>query len=170
MAAGQFGADMRAEFKSSNFKYTFSATKPTEARLSEVEAELGRPLPHSYRRFLQEFNGGVLTSPNCIPIVGLDNDPYLQLLWLLGIDTLEGWSDLLHMRRIDVENNLMLPELLCIGNFDFNGSLCLVIDGPRLGQVWYWDFLEKPEIPSWQNCFFVANSFEDIPGLLFPCP
>lgn len=60
-------------------------------------------------------------------------------------------------------------ELLAIAYASGNDQICICIDGPNYGKIYFWDiYNQAPENqePWWENVYLIANSFtEFINGL-----
>ncbi len=132
-----------------------------EQNLNEVERQLGIELPDDYRNFLLSHNGG---SPklNIFPIAGdiIGNRGMLNRFLCIQ----EGDDDDMRVYVQTYQDRVPL-NLLPIA-YDPGGNLiCLSVDGLDKGKVYFWtheEECEEGESPSYNNIYFVANSFNDL--------
>lgn len=126
----------------------------TEKDLEAVEKKLDVKLPASYRGFLLESNGG-RPEPHTsgTPIhtfyrVGGKNDGYSLLP-----ETKRMW------KRSDIPREMI--EIAC---GVFGDGICLVVAGPKTGQVWFWDH----EVPGPGDEEYRDHDKEFDPAKMFP--
>jgi hypothetical protein len=84
------------------------------------------------------------------------------LAFLLGTKQ-EEYNDLLiHAKVFD---NGVPPELLPVGRDPFGNLICLAVSGLNRGKVYWWfheEEADEGEPPTYDNVYFVANSFSDL--------
>jgi hypothetical protein len=134
-----------------------------QADIERLEASLGCRLPEEYRAFLAACNGGYVggllwfTGPTPSGEVadagvhhvgGFRQEPHFSLAW--AREVYEG----------------RIPEdLLWIMDDPFGNALCLGIQGPHTGKVFFWDHENEPgddwdgRVETAGNLQLLANSF-----------
>jgi hypothetical protein len=131
-----------------------------DADLDQFEARVGVKLPPDYRRFLKEHNGGRVR-PRRIPI---QDGPFPTALiqYFLSINGPTFIDkDFEHVK--DPDHPRMPPEHIPIAECEGGDYLTLVIDGPRRGQIFYWNHEEEgDETYTYDNLYFVAGSIEQL--------
>jgi hypothetical protein len=133
----------------------------TERDVIELEHRLGVSLPSDYVAFLREHNGGTPLS-NVFPIFGFPLDRQGVLALFFGVMR-GGPSDLIS--GAEAFDNRVPPELLPVGSDVFGNLICLAILGPNRGKVYWWfheEEADEGESPSYDNVYFVADSFTDL--------
>jgi hypothetical protein len=134
----------------------------SETELAEFEAQLGRQLPESYRRFLLTNNGGkpVRKLFRFRRKSGRADESAIREFF--GARSGAEY-DLSFYHRLYVAARRVPPDLFPIGDCG-GGDLVLVgATGPRAGQIFYWDHnFESDEgaPPTEENVYFVAPSLE----------
>lgn len=105
--------------------------------LDRVERRLGVSLPRSYRSFLQTQNGGD-PEPNFF-----DANVGVRQFLSAGPITVEGVRELEAVARLyapEGEADYVLPEgILPIGEDDLGNLVCVAVEGPDAGAVFFWD-------------------------------
>jgi hypothetical protein len=134
--------------------------------IARVERRRGIKLPDDYRLFLLRHNGG-RPERDAFPIVG---DPLSDgglLDWLYCIHDGDQY-DL--VENATLYRGRMPPELLPIGEDPGSNQICLAVTGPSNGKVYFWDREEEAgedEKPTYENIYFIANSFTEMIGGLY---
>jgi len=123
--------------------------------------------PKKYRDFLLRYNGGRPT-PRAFPIEELANNPFGVVHFFFGInDPIEScnldWNFEVFSERIP-------SNLFAIGCDDAGDLICLSLFGHDAGSVVFWDRHTEPEIPSYENVYRVADSFEEFVDSLQKLP
>lgn len=145
-----------------------SAPNLKEEDILTLEQQLGIRLPDGYREFLLEHNGG-RPEPNVFPIQdGKGGDSVLD--WFLRIQegNLYDILDTLDTFRGRIPTNFLPIAVDAFGNL-----LCLSIQEPDLGKIFFWDHekeLEQYRRPGETNIALVANSFAELLDNLKPLP
>lgn len=140
-----------------------------EQQLDALEQQLGVTLPAPYRAFLRAHNGGY-PEPNAFPIEGDYADDHALLDWFLGVrpGQTRDLADYAQRYRDRVP-----AGFLPIG-YDPGGNLiCLVVDGPDSGKLFFWDHereADSGEQPSYDNLAFVAPDFDTFLASLTELP
>jgi A nuclease of the HNH/ENDO VII superfamily with conserved WHH/SMI1 / KNR4 family (SUKH-1) len=107
-----------------------SGSVPEEA-LSQLESQLGFPLPPSYRRFLGGTDGG----RPLVPAVNLACG-FIADSWLFGLRRSDPHQDLVYANQALYDR--FTEEYLGIG-FVQGGMIAVKIRGGDLGSVWYFN-------------------------------
>ena len=126
--------------------------------LRRLESETGTSLPQEYKDFLKQNNGG-RPSPKFFPIKGFANNPIGQVLDFFGID------DQVKSCRLDWNHKTLLGKIpanmFAIACEDGGSLICLSLSGEDKGRIYYWDFYGQTERPSYENVYFVAETFHE---------
>jgi hypothetical protein len=137
--------------------------------LVDVEQQLGITLPLDYKGFLLAHNGGQ-PHPNRFPIAGNSSDTHALLGLLFGICK-DKWGNLVDQVR--ESRDRMPPEFIPIG-LDPGGNLILLaVSGPNKDKVYFWTHEEEAdegEPPTYDNLYFIANSFTEMLDSLTTLP
>lgn len=134
--------------------------KATREIIKEYEQYIGFDLPNDYISFLVDFNGGTIKD-GAFYVSEINEKIPLHVLYGLNVDIeldLKKWNDE-YMDDI-------LPNSLIIG-YDYGGEFIVLINGPELKGVYYWDhmfYFEQSKEES--NTYFIANSFADFLDML----
>jgi SMI1 / KNR4 family (SUKH-1) len=111
----------------------------TEAAVAAFEAKLGSRLPDDYREFLLTVNGGRTARSHRLFTIRLRKvrTDATALNSLNSLDDPDDRSDLETLWRRERE---WLPEeVIPVGYDGLGGTVVVVIEGPRRGQVWFLD-------------------------------
>jgi hypothetical protein len=98
---------------------------PTEQQVADFEARIAAPLPPNYRRFLLEYNGGLFSEPDMIPLV--DGCPLDGLTFMQGIGVADHTFDL--TRTLYLFDDNYPVQILPIG-YTLMGNLIFVVTDP----------------------------------------
>jgi len=132
-------------------------TTVTDTELDALEHELGHSLPSDYREFLKDY--GDLTIGAAVDFSQNESGPaYCGCEYLCGINCHNPSNNLLN--RYQNRGDGWPSELLPIGVSD-NGLMCLVIDGPEKGYVYFWHWGQGGGDPTPEHIHFVASSFDE---------
>lgn len=144
-----------------------TARKLSEKDIEELELGLNVILPENYKQFLMQYNGG-RPVPDCYPIEGLKNNPYGGIHFFFGIHR-EIDSGNLSWNYTVMEGRL--PKgFLPIASDGSGDILCLALSGKNEGRIFFWDYYGELNPPTFENLYFVANSFEELLDRLFVFP
>ena len=115
-------------------------------------------LPPGYRDFLLKHNGG-RPIPNAFPLEGLEDNPFdtIQVLFRLKGQVQSNNLDW----NFDTFNGRVPNNLLAIGCTDCGDLICVSLFGDDAGSVLYWDHHHEPPVPSYENVYHIADSFEE---------
>lgn len=141
----------------------------SKTEIAEFEDSVDFVLPSSYREFLHHYNGG-RPEPNMFPIQDFYADTHGLLDRFLSIA--EG-NVLDLTRHILVFHERIPPELLPIARDPGGNLICLAVKGSNYGKIYYWDHeteVDDGEQPTYDNVYFIANSFDDLLNSLTPSP
>lgn len=108
----------------------------TEEQLNDIEQQLGVELPHPYRRWLSETNGGAPERSAALPY---DGTPATDFLWehaMFGLRPEDPLNDLVRNNR--TSDDLLTDAYLPVSPLS-GGLLVLKIKGDDTGSVWFWD-------------------------------
>ena len=122
--------------------------------LSSIELELGVELPHEYRVFLLQHNGGEPVPPYFR--IGKGGS---QLSFFLSVGAERAIFDLVsttHSFRSRIP-----AELLPVGEDAGGNFVCIGVSGEHRGKVFFWDHEEERENPGFHNVGKIAESFSD---------
>jgi cell wall assembly regulator SMI1 len=136
------------KFKRSNIPFT------TETKIADFEKKAGFKLPHDYKQFLLDHNGGVPENtlfdiPDCASAALIGH--------FLGLErpkeSISFWMN---------ELSDDLPEGFMPIGFDPGGNVILM-DITDEGTIYYWDSARHfPQSTDDDNTFWIANSFTDL--------
>ena len=136
----------------------------SDREIAAFERRLDARLPHDYRAFLQEFNGGV---PSARYYSALRERLLVQSFTRLA----PGRSDDIETIAQSLEGRI--PSSFLPIALDPQGSMFLISlrEGTR-GRVYFWDHEREPEEPtdelaSFSNIYEIAPSFTDFFGALY---
>ena len=147
----------------------------TDRDIANVERQLGVSLPPDYAAFLREHNGGhpepsVFRVYDEEPPAGSSSYTERVLAFFLGLSRDE-YNDLLDSAKFF--ENRVPPELLAVGRDVFGNLICLAVSGPNRGKIYWWfheEEAEEDEPPTYDNIYFVANSFAEFLDTLTELP
>lgn len=130
----------------------------TNARIAELERELGVTLTTDYRIFLMKHNGG-RPDPRFFPVRGLDGNLFRGIQIFFGVDskiksTNVDWNYLTYLGRIP-------RNLLPIACDDEGNLICLSLGELDEGSINYWDHNNEHSPPSYDNVHLIADTFGD---------
>ena len=115
------------------------------------ESRIGMALPHDYREFLSEYNGGV---------------PETNEFDIPGLNSGSGVNAFLSHEEIENEKKLLSdrfpPNAWPIAHTEGGNYVCLVL-GERSG-IYFWDHeleAEEGQPATWDNMFRLADSFSE---------
>lgn len=131
-----------------------------DADLDAFEAQVGARLPAEYRTFLKAHNGARVRPRKLRMEAGAYSTGLIQYFTSLGPPSYveRDWADLK-----DREHRRMPPEHIPIALCEGGDYLTMVIDGPKCGQIFYWNHEEEgDETYTYENLYFVAASLEDL--------
>lgn len=143
------------------------ARQLTDEDIKKLERKLAVSLPDKYKQFLLRYNGG-RPVPDCFPIKGLPNNPYGGIQVFFGIDREIESSNL--DEKHEVFEGRLPKELIPIASDGSGDILCLSLGGENEGQVLFWDYYGELNPPTFENLYFVANSFQELLDGLFDFP
>lgn len=132
----------------------------TEVQVREFELELGYALPETYREFLLAWNGGSPT-PAHMRTPSFPGSSATHVRVLYGLGRVSSAEDLRWCRRLWIQD---CPKtLLSIGDDDGGSEFCLSLQGPDIGQVYYWDYYREihPVETRYPWTYWVASSFDE---------
>jgi len=141
----------------------------TEVDVASVERDLGVSLPSDYRSFLLAHNGGH-PEPDGFPIQDFPLSDFGVINGFLGIK--DGEYDDLRNYKV-VFRDRIPANFLPIARDPGGNLLCLVVNGPRKGKIYFWFHEEEADEgkpPSEDNIYFIANSFNDLLNSLTELP
>lgn len=132
-----------------------------ETRLRQFEALIGAPLPADYRAFLLAHNGG---KPNPSGFRFLKSDKTYSessVAWLYGLQDGGEYFNSLELRYRGYKGR-MPATILPIGSDQGGNQICISITD--VGHIYFWDHereadLDEEENPSYDNLYFIADSF-----------
>jgi hypothetical protein len=124
--------------------------------IEAFEEAIEHPLPSSYRRFLEDHNGGKI-HPDFVYVPDCESDVIVDCL--LGFGQKHG--DIMHWFG---ELDDLRGRFIAIG-FDPGGNAFLL--DYRSGAIYYWDSARHFECSTdEENAYWIADSFENFIGLL----
>jgi cell wall assembly regulator SMI1 len=147
-----------------------------ETEIAAFEAELGATLPADYRRFLVLCNGGHLGGT--LWYIGPTPEGRTADAGIHHIGGFRGESyfSLRANRAVYQGSEVRIPlELLWIMDDPFGNAICLGVDGPSRGKVFFWDHEVPPTLGVWngrvesaENIQLLADSFTEFVSGLHP--
>jgi hypothetical protein len=131
----------------------------TQTDLDAVEKRIGYTLPPDYREFLQDFGAYRVYASFSISNPPQELRGGADVYVFYGLNA--GYSvDLIELFEDNLLNSVIAPDLLPISGCEV-GQACIFLDGPRIGQVYFWYREEVFEGYDYSNLYFIANSFDD---------
>lgn len=111
----------------------------TRSSVSALESRLGAKLPEDYVAFLLDVNGGQPSDSHRVFTIKFRNGKTddTTLSELLSLESLDDRCDL--ATRWEGARQWLPAELVPVGYDGFGGTVVIVVDGPRRGQVWFLD-------------------------------
>lgn len=154
---------------------TFRGEPLSEAAVKAFEKELGVELPADYRAFLKACNGGYLAGrfwyrPPDEKEPGWRDGPYgteAGLDHVYGLRDDEAHFDLRStMEAYDFASDQprMPREVIPIADDPFGNGICLVIKGPRRGEIVFWDHEDEPDPDEWDGSLEAAENVSRVCG------
>ena len=142
----------------------------TEVELRQIEADLRLELPKNYREFVIIYNGG--HPEECaftyqIPTGGTGGSVVNRFLSFAR----GGGHDFVDFFRTYKSPGAerIASDLIPIASDPFGNLVCLSIQGPRCGQIFFWDH-EDEDPANHSNEYYVSDSFESFLDSLGPLP
>jgi hypothetical protein len=142
-------------------------------KLARLEGALGVSLPDDYRRFLQTCNGGYVGGALWYKGPAPTGDPADA-----GVHHIGGFreeSSLSLERKRELYAGSIPDELLWIMDDPFGNAICLGIQGPHRGNIYFWDHEMEPDPDDWdgqvdtaENVSLIAGSFTEFVAGLKP--
>lgn len=132
----------------------------TERQISGVEAALRVTLPDDYRDFLLHTNGGT-PQPRTVPIIGvppqIGNTSDIQCIYGVRIEPWHCNVVAIYILWCEEHPSALLP----IACDDGGNHICMAVDGPEYGSVFFHDSQYYEDAPSGRYpwCYRLANSF-----------
>jgi hypothetical protein len=127
-----------------------------DADIDAFEKRVGVRFPSEYRAFLLAHNGGRVK-----PAV-LGGFPRGEIQNFLSLGPPEDAAMTWSYFKIPTEPR-MPPEHIPIADCRGGDLLTMVIDGPKRGQIFYWDHEEEGnETYTYDNLYFVAASLDEL--------
>jgi hypothetical protein len=134
----------------------------SEEEIADLEATLNSPLPLQLKTLLMTANGAWIPHV-AIPIDSCPEVPGGGI----GGEMLYSSAEIIENR--ETYTSRVSTDLLIFGNDDFGNALCIGLDGPRQGKVYFWDHendivgamemgMDVDHKQAHQNEYFVANS------------
>lgn len=148
----------------------------SEANIDAVERRIGRHFPSEYHAFLLNHNGGYVRprgfrmrqQPGRVtPGQDIGQLVYsADLAWFYGVGTGDFYKDI---EEIIADYKNRLPaDLFPVGTDGADNQICVSMTGPDKDSVYYWDQDAGSDIaPSFENCYYVASSFNAFCDSLF---
>jgi hypothetical protein len=133
----------------------------TENELAAFEVCVGGRLPEDYRKYLLIHNGGT-PHPNTFTISEDEGDTSVHILY--GLHAGPSWASL--KRSVEVYRGRIPSEAIPIGSDPLGNAILLVFQGPRMGEICFWDHEQEGGPSDWDNVVTVAPSFSKFLGLL----
>jgi cell wall assembly regulator SMI1 len=127
--------------------------------VAALEERLAVKLPADYRAFLLQHNGG-RPMPDAFPIPGGEHPPdggslmdeFLGVVTTADREVIDG--------ALRTFASRIPTGLLPIG-YDAGGNvICLGIDPDNHGRVFFWDHDFEEDLPTWNNVYPLAESFQ----------
>ena len=131
-----------------------------DADLDAFEQRVGVRLPIEYRSFLKMHNGGRVEPSTLCMEAGAYSTGHIQYFLSIGppMNVEPKWE----MFK-DPARARMPPEHIPIAKCEGGDYLTLVVDGPKRGQIFYWNHEEEAdEAYTYDNLYFVAASLDDL--------
>lgn len=134
----------------------------TESELSSLDEKLGRTVPIEIRELLAQANGGY-PKRTIFPIADMKDNADGEIRFFYGVDQTPH-----HDLAWALENyeGRMPGGLFVFACNDSGDEICFVVEGPRAGQVVFWDSYGEGKKPTWKNVYKIANSFDEFLGSL----
>jgi hypothetical protein len=135
-----------------------SKTRLIKADVNLLEQKLGVNLPSEYKNFLLLHNGGHPEKDiyNCLNITfSSDLDRFYAFY--------EGENSNL-LKEIYMYGDRLPKGFLPIAHDSGSNKVCICVDGPAYGKVYFWDFKKAVpygEEPILDNMYLIANNFTD---------
>ena len=130
-----------------------------EEDILELERTVGSKLPHDYKAFLKDTNGGYIRINVEFP-VGQEK-AFLHMIYGIGY---VGKSYSLSETLSNIPE-LLADKLLPIACDPLNSQICISLRERDFGEVYYWDWTKKDQ---GDNVTPVANSFSQFIELVSP--
>jgi cell wall assembly regulator SMI1 len=139
-----------------------SEKKISPRKLAAVEQKLSIKLPKEYRDFLLSHNGGRPEPDGFLAINDRGEETDSCVDWFLAIYNGEDDNFEDNFRAYKIEDVRLPDELVPIATDPGGNLICIAVDGPKCGAVYFWDHEMEAgtgEKPSYDNVYLIANSF-----------
>jgi hypothetical protein len=148
----------------------FRGPKISKDDIKSFEASIGFVLTQDYCDFLLEYNGG-MTENDCYFKFQVASS---QSNWdnESGLDLLYGINHSKRLDRLDENFNTFrkrMPDgFIPIGHDAFGNRICICLSKENYGNIYFWDHEQEEGLPTYNNCFLIANSFTEFMESLKP--
>lgn len=137
-----------------------------EKILRNYESQWGFVLPHQYRQFLLQYNGG-LPRPDGFNFKGKKNGSDVQCFYGITDD-----ADMSLIEELESYKNRLPTRLFPIANDSGGNLICISVIGNDIGKIYFWDHEREADTKQAQspdevkNIVLIADSFgEFLEGL-----
>lgn len=135
----------------------------TEEEVKQLERRIGAALPADYREFLKTTNGMVRLRRYMFSFVEgkSPTSGVVQALFTLAPHPHYNLG-----QKLDVFAGQYPPETMPIATDPGGNLLCIVVAGPKRGEVWFWDH-EEAGGRGFKGMSFVAKTFDSFLEALY---
>jgi hypothetical protein len=135
----------------------------TDQEIQQLERRVGALLPADYREFLRTTNGMARLRRYMFSFVErkLPTSGAVQALFTLAPHPYYNLE-----QKLETFVRRYPPETMPIGTDPGGNLLCIVVTGPKRGEVWFWDH-EQADGRGWEGMSFVARTFDSFLEALY---
>ncbi|HEX3624544.1 MAG TPA: SMI1/KNR4 family protein [Verrucomicrobiae bacterium] len=132
--------------------------RPTDQEIVALESCINGRLPNDYKDFLKQDNGG-RPKPNKFEFATRSGKTeestvhYFFALWDQRVGNLK--------KNFERYRRRLPSGFLPIGLDPFGNVIAIHIFGEKSGKIYFWDHEKESDLPSLNNMFLIANSFDE---------
>jgi hypothetical protein len=133
-----------------------------DVEITQLETRLGIRLPHDYKNFLLSHNGGRTEPWMMFNIHGNKRDSHAIVGFFFSIG---GDSNIDLEANVHAYSDRVPGNILPIASDPGGNLLCISVSGVDEGKLYFWtheEECEDGEMPSYENLYFVADSFREL--------
>jgi cell wall assembly regulator SMI1 len=127
--------------------------------LDQLEQKLSIRLPKEFKDFILKHNGGK-PKPSVFHfkhVAGSYSDSCVD--WFLAIYDGEYDNFESYFETYKIDQTRIPAELVPIAHDPGGNLVCIAVDGPQVGAVYFWDHENEEESASYNNVHIIADSF-----------
>ncbi len=135
-------------------------------KLQELEKRLAIRLPHQYRDFLLQHNGGT-PNPNLFDCVD-GGGSFVQSFLAIQEGAHSNFEG--YFIALKATSKVLPDNIVAVAKDGFGNLVCLSFVGEDAGAVYFWDHERQAKEPSYKNLHLIAPTFNEFLASLYAKP